>query len=147
MQMNPLQERRPDGRRGRVHEEDRRTQNPNQGSPGLADIIGNSLDRPRDRTESDDGRSLAEIKVKKPNITEEPQDEPITANAADRSSNRVRLFTTHDDHFTVGIGVKGNGKPTPQKFQRPVVSPENMDTLLIKVESTPSWLFSKRGQS
>ncbi|TGO47982.1 hypothetical protein BCON_0256g00100 [Botryotinia convoluta] len=157
IQMNPLQERRPDGRRGRVHEEDRRTQNRHQGNLGLADIIGNSLDRPRDRTESNDGRSLADIaippskqlekvtsarlkKAKKRDITEEPQDRPSTANAANRSSDRVRIFTAHDDQPTVGVGVKGKGKgkPAPGKFQRPVISPDNIDTPLITVESSTS---------
>ncbi|TGO23610.1 hypothetical protein BPAE_0127g00310 [Botrytis paeoniae] len=155
-QINPLQERRTDCRCGRAYEEDRRTQNRNQGSPGLADIIGNSLDRPRDETESNDGRSLADIvipppkrrgkisaarlkKAKKRDITEEPQDVPSTANAANRSSDRVRIFTAHDDQSTVGVGVKGKGKPAPEKFQRPVVTPENIDTPLITVESSPSY--------
>lgn len=66
VRVNPLQERRPDGQRGRVHQEDRRTQNWHQGSPGLADIIGNSLDHPRDRTEIIDGRSLADIVIPPP---------------------------------------------------------------------------------
>ncbi|KAF5868218.1 uncharacterized protein Bfra_007415 [Botrytis fragariae] len=155
IQMNPLQERHPDGQRGRVHEEDRRTQNRNQGSLGLADIIGNSLGHPRDRTESNDGRSLADIvipppkrrgklsaahlkKATKRDITEEPQDGPSTANVANRSSDRVRIFTGHDDQSTVGVEAKGKGKPAPEKFQRAVVSPENTDTPLITVESSPS---------
>ncbi|KAF7935013.1 uncharacterized protein EAE98_003058 [Botrytis deweyae] len=155
IQMNPLQERRSDGRRGRAHREDRRTQNRHQGSPGLADIIGNSLDRPRDRTESNNGRSLPDIvipppkqrrkasaarlkKAKKRDIAEEPQDGPSTANAANRSSDGVRISTSHDGQSTVGVGVKGKGKPAPEKFQRPVVSPENFDTPLITVESSPS---------
>ncbi|TGO39326.1 hypothetical protein BHYA_0056g00370 [Botrytis hyacinthi] len=155
IQMNPLQERRPDGQRGRVHEADRRTQNRNQGSPGLADIIGNSLDRPRDRTESNDDRSLADIvipplkrrrkasaarlmKVQKRDVAKEPQDGPSTANAANRSSDGVRISITLDDQSTVGVGVKGKGKPAPEKFQIPVVSPQNIDTPLTSVESSPS---------
>ncbi|KAF7893900.1 hypothetical protein EAF00_007414 [Botryotinia globosa] len=153
--MNPLQERRPDGRRGRILEEDRRTRNRHQGTPGLADIIGNSLDRPRDRTESNDGRSLADIvipppkrrrkasaarlmKVQKRDVAKEPLDGPSTANAADRSSGGVRIPTTHDDQSTVGVGVKGKGKPAPEKFQRQVVSPQNIDTPLITVDFSPS---------
>ncbi|KAF7939230.1 uncharacterized protein EAE97_007310 [Botrytis byssoidea] len=153
--MNPLQERRPDGQRGRVHEEGRHTQNRRQGTPGLADIIGNSLDRPRDRTENNDGRSLADIvipppkrrrkasaarlmKVQKRDIAEEPEDGPSTANAENRSSDGLRTSTTHDDQSTVGSGEKSKGKPAPEKFQRPVVSPQNIDTPLITVESSAS---------
>ncbi|TEY56928.1 hypothetical protein BOTCAL_0223g00070 [Botryotinia calthae] len=155
IQMSSLQEYRPDGRRGLVHEEDRRTQNHNRGSPGLADIIGNSSDRPRDVTESSDGRSLADIvipppkrrgkastprlkKAKKQEIIEQPQNGPSTANTANQSSDRVRILTTENDQSTAGVGVKGKGKPAPGKFQRPFVSPENIDTPLIMVESSAS---------
>ena len=155
IQMSPLKEYRSDGRRGLVHEEDRRTQNRNRGSPGLADIIGNSSDRPRDGAESSDGRSVADIvipplkrrrkaskpplkKAKKQEIIEQPQDGPSTANTANQSSDRVRIFTTQNEQSTAGVRVKGKGKPAPGKFQRPFVSPENIDTPLTMVESSTS---------
>lgn len=77
-------------------------------------------------------------KAKKRDIAEEPQDGPSTANAVNQSSDGLRISNTHDDQFTVGLGVKGKGKPAPEKFQRPVVSPQNIDTPLITVESSPS---------
>ncbi|QSZ32443.1 hypothetical protein DSL72_002017 [Monilinia vaccinii-corymbosi] len=156
IEMRHVQERGPGRHRARERGTDgRRVREHDPNGPSIAGIVRGSPGHPAGgttRNEQRSGLSLADILDTPPRRSAKSAGSPLkkgnkgdTSGGSQDSPRRADAErspsgpTTHVQQSAGSAVWKGKGKPAPGKLQIPAVNPENSDTSLIRVESSPSF--------
>ncbi|KAA8569995.1 hypothetical protein MFRU_005g01580 [Monilinia fructicola] len=155
----PIREHDPDGRRVRERAPNSRAQDRDpDGGPSIAEIVcdtpGHSAGG-TERNEQEAGRSLADIvnppprhpgksatdlskRGKERDKSGASQETPSTSATESSVPDPVPKSPAHAEIPANSLLAKSKGKRAPGKIRKAVPNPEDSDTLLIRVESSPS---------